>query len=387
MNELDDVILSAVAREDLPFAVAMIGNRDGTVWSGSAGEANPGRAAGEDTVFRIFSMTKAIGGLAAMLLVDRGRLSLDAEVESLLPEFAQMRLLESIGPDGPVLRKPARRATVRQLATHTSGLSYEFWNPLISRYQQATGSPGILAGTQAAMFYPLTFEPGERWDYGIGIDWLGLVVQAVDGRRIDQFCREEILEPLGMRDTAFEPDRSMGDRLAGVKIRGEDGRFADFAISPPPNPEVYGMGHALYSTAGDYLRFLRMVLNHGVLDGRRLLSENGVATMLSNHIGVLQVPPLKTAAPPISADVDLLPGTRKTHGIAFMRFEDGAPGMRGPGSQGWAGVLNTHYWIDPARDIAAVLMTQSLPFGEPRFLAAYEAFELATYRHARRHPG
>ena len=382
MSELTDVISSAVAREDLPFAVGMVGNSSGTVWSGSAGQSSPGRNAGEDTVFRIFSMTKAIGGLAAMLLVDRGKLSLDTEVESILPEFSEVRLLESMGPDGPVLRKPARRATVRHLATHTSGFTYEFWNPLVPRYQEATGLPSILAGTKASMFYPLTFEPGERWDYGIGIDWLGLVVQAVSGRRIDQFCQDEILQPLGMHDTAFEPDPSLGDRLAGVKIRGEDGRFADFAIAPPPNPEVYGMGHALYSTAGDYLRFLRMVLNRGTLDGHRILSESGVATMLANHIGRLKVPPLKTAAPPLTADVDLLPGTLKTHGIAFMRFEEGASGMRGPGSHGWAGVLNTHYWIDPARDIAAVLMTQSLPFAEPRFMATYEAFERATYRHA-----
>lgn len=382
MSELDDLIRAAVAREDMPFAVAMIGNSRGTVWSASAGRSSPGREASADTVFRVFSMTKAIGGLAAMLLVERGKLSLDTEVESILPEFSELRLIESFGPNGPVLRKPARRATVRHLATHTSGFSYEFWNALVPQYQQASGSPSILAGTKASMFYPLTFEPGERWDYGIGIDWLGLVVQAVDGRRIDQFCREEILQPLAMHDTAFEPDPAWLDRLAAVKIRGEDGRFADFEIAPPPNPEVYGMGHALYATAGDYLRFLRMVLNRGTLDGCRLLSESSVATMLCNHIGTLQVAPLKSTAPPLSADVDLLPGTRKTHGITFMRFEEGAPGMRGPGSHGWAGVLNTHYWIDPARDIAAVLMTQSLPFGEPRFMATYEAFERAAYRHA-----
>jgi methyl acetate hydrolase len=380
MIELDEVIRAAVAREDVPFAVAMVGNSQGVLWSGAAGESRPGRAAAADTVFRVFSMTKAIGGLAAMMLVDRGKLALDAEVQSILPEFAEMRVLESIGPDGPVLRPPQRRATVRHLATHTSGLTYEFWNPAVAQYQQHTGAPSILAGTKAAMFYPLQFEPGERWDYGIGSDWLGLVVEAIDGRRIDRFCREEIFEPLGMRDTRFEPEASWGDRLAGVKIRGEDGRFADFDIAPPPTPEVYGMGHALYSTAPDYLRFLRMVLNGGVRDGTRLLSEAGMQTLLANHIGDLLVPVLKTVAPPLTADVDILPGTRKSHGIAFMRFDEGAPGMRSPGSHGWAGVLNTHYWLDPARDLAAVLMTQSLPFVEPRFMAAYEAFERAVYR-------
>jgi methyl acetate hydrolase len=381
MNELDIVLRDAVAREDVPFAVAMICNRNGTLWSGSAGEALPGQTASPETVFRLFSMTKAIGGLAAMLLVDRSQLSLDSEVASILPDFADMQVLESIGSDGARMRPPTRQATVRHLATHTSGLAYEFWNAAAQQYQEVSGVPSILTGTKAALRYPLTFDPGERWDYGIGIDWLGLVVEAIDGRPIRQFVEEEIVQPLGMNDTGFEPDPAWQHRLAAAKMRGEDGRFGPFEIAPPPNPEVYGMGHALYGTAPDYLRFLRMVLNRGQLDGRRLLSENSVDAMLANHIGPLSVPVLKTVAPPLTADVDILPGTRKTHGIAFMRFEEGAPGLRGPGSHGWAGVLNTHYWIDPARDLAAVLMTQSLPFVEPRFMNTYEAFERATYQH------
>ena len=383
MSELNSVIDEAVSRQDAPFLVAMTGRADGVTWSGAAGERSPGAAASVDTVFRIFSMTKAVGSTAAMILMDRGKLSPDATVESLVPEFGALKVLEGFGPDGPRLRDQRVKPTVRHLATHTSGLVYEFWNADMPRYMEATGHPTILSGLTASMNYPLLFDAGERWDYGIGIDWLGRVVEKVDGRRIDQFCREEIFDPLRMPDTRFEVEPHMASRLAAVGMRGEDGKFADFALAPPSNPEFYGMGHALYSTAPDYMRFLRMFLNKGALDGQRILSEAGLARMLENQIGSTPIPCLKTVAPPVTADAEFFPGTRKSHSMAFMRFEEDIPGMRHAGSQGWAGVLNSHYWWDPTANLAGLLMTQSLPFVEPRFASTYEAFERAAYRHAR----
>jgi methyl acetate hydrolase len=383
MSELNRVIDEAVARQDLPFAVAMTAHADGVIWSGAAGEAAPGKAAALDTVFRIFSMTKAVGSTAAMILMDRGQLKPDTPVESVLPEFASVQLLEGFDADGkPRLRAPKVKATARHLATHTSGLTYEFWNSVMPRYMEATGAPTILSGLKVALNYPLLFEPGERWDYGIGIDWLGQMVEKIDGRRIDQFCKEEIFDPLGMNDTRCEVEPHMAARLAGVSIRGEDGKFAPFELAPPSHPEFYGMGHALYSTAPDYMRFLRMYLNKGTLDGKRILSEAGVDSMLANQIGNTPIPCLKTVAPPITADAEFFPGKRKSHSMAFMRFDEDIPGMRHAGSQGWAGVLNSHYWFDPKAGIAGVLMTQSLPFVEPRFLDTYERFERATYRQA-----
>jgi methyl acetate hydrolase len=385
MSELNRVIDEAVVRQDLPFAVAMTANVDGVIWSGAAGQAAPGKPAALDTVFRIFSMTKAVGSTAAMILMDRGKLKPDTTVESVLPEFAEIRLLDGFSADGkPQLRAPRVKATARHLATHTSGLTYEFWNSVMPRYMEATGAPTLLSGLKMSLNYPLLFEPGERWDYGIGIDWLGRMVEKIDGRRIDQFCKEEIFEPLGMPDTRFEVEPHMASRLAGVSIRGEDGKFAPFDLAPPSNPEFYGMGHALYSTAPDYMRFLRMYLNKGALDGKRILSAAGVDSMLQNQIGNTPIPCLKTAAPAITADAEFFPGKRKSHSMAFMRFDEDIPGMRHAGSQGWAGVLNSHYWFDPKAGIAGVLMTQSLPFVEPRFAATYERFEQATYREAQR---
>ncbi|MGA2550650.1 MAG: serine hydrolase domain-containing protein [Burkholderiaceae bacterium] len=382
MSELNEILARGVSSGAAPGLVATTGTAAGVKWSGAAGLRAPGQPMTIDTVFRIFSMTKAIGSTAAMILIDRGKLSTETPVEEILPHFSKIQVLDGFDGDSPILRKPRSRATVRQLATHTSGFAYEFWNVDIGRWMAKTGHPSILSGLKASLYYPLVFDPGTRWDYGIGIDWLGQVVEAVDGRRIDRFCQEELFGPLAMKDTDFECEGELATRLGTVSARDEHGKFVPFEIAPAPHPEAYFMGHALYSTAGDYMRFLRMFLNRGELDGKRVLSPKGVETMLQNHIGPLRVGKLTTAAPPVSADVDLFPGIAKTHSLGFLRVEQDVPGMRSAGSQGWAGVLNTHFWFDPARDVAGIIMTQTLPFVEPPFLKVYEEFERAVYRGA-----
>lgn len=378
-QKLQAVLDDSVSRGRAPFLVGMTANSTGVTFSGSAGDAASGRASAADTVFRIFSMGKAMASTAAMILIDQGELDFDTLIESVVPEFAKLQVLEGWDGNTPRLRAPRVKATVRHLATHTSGLEYEFWRPEMAEYLTRTGSPSVLAGTRAAMNYPLMTDPGTRWGYGTSIDWLGLVVQSVSGQRIDTFLRQNLLDPLGLRDTDVEVREHMAPRLAAVKARGEGGQFADFDLSPPANPEVYGMGHALYSTPQDYLRFLRLFLNRGTLDGRTILSEAGVAQMLQNHMGPLQFEKMATIASSISADFDPFPGTVTTHVFGFLRNEADIPGRRRAGSLGWAGVLNSHYWFDPASDMAAVIMTQTLPFAEPPFMEAYEAFERAAY--------
>ena len=372
---LDEVLAGVVEAEQVPFVVGMTANPDGVTFQGAAGMASAERPADTDTVFRIFSMTKAIGGLAAAILVDRGELSLDTPIADILPVWNELQVLEGFDGDTPRLRPPATQGTVRHLATHTSGLEYEFWNTDVPRYLEVTGHPTILSGLKVSLNYPLTFDPGTRWGYGPSTDWLGQVVEAVDGRRIDAFCREEIFEPLGMTSTAFEPD-GLEDRLADVFIRGEDGTFGPMELAPPPNPEVYGMGHALYSTPNDYVRVLRMVLNGGQLDGNRILSADGFSTMLADQMNGLRFQTMVSSSP-ITADVVLPEGT--VHSMIATLHTSDVPGKRSAGTQSWAGVCNTHYWIDPAKDLAGLIMTQSLPFVEPPFMAAYDAFERAAY--------
>jgi CubicO group peptidase (beta-lactamase class C family) len=379
MTAKDTVLSRAVDRQDVPFVVGMVAKAAGPTYSGASGDAAAGLKASEDTVFRIFSMTKAVGSTAAMILVDRAKLNPETPVEEILPEFAKIQVLQGFDGDKPILRAPKTKATVRHLATHTSGLEYEFWNGEMANYLAKTGHPSILSGLKSAMFYPMMTDPGTRWGYGPSIDWLGLVVEKVDGRRIDKFCREEIFAPLGMKDTAFEVSDAMAKRLAAIKIRGEDGKFGPFDIAPPPNPEVYGMGHALYSTAPDYMQFLRMFLNRGTLGGNRVLSEKAVDWMLVDHMNGLTFQHMVTVAPAITADCDPFPGTKRTHSFGFFRNEVDIPGGRSAGSQSWAGVLNTHFWLDPKKGLAAVIMTQSLPFVEPRFTQLYADYEKAVY--------
>ncbi|MEM9795983.1 MAG: serine hydrolase domain-containing protein [Pseudomonadota bacterium] len=380
---LDALANDAVRRQDVPFTVVMLGNSDGVTETAAAGDAAPGRAADAETAYRIFSMTKLVGSLAAMILIERGKLSMETEVASILPKWDDLEVLDGWDGDTPRLRKPTTAATIRHLATHRSGLEYEFWNPDMARYLAVTGAPSILTGTRAAMNYPLMFDPGTRWGYGISIDWLGLVVEAVDGRRMDAFCQEEIFAPLGMNETAFEPTNLI-DRLAEPRIRVEDGSFQPHDIAPPPQPEIYGMGHCLYSTAPDYMRLLRMLLRGGELDGARLLSEASMDAFFADQMEGKPFERMISVAPPLSADVETLPGGAG-HGFGGLRNVTDIEGRRRAGTLSWAGVLNTHWWADRQADLCGVVMTQSLPFAEPRYMAFYEAVERHAYvAHAER---
>jgi len=383
MTAKDTVLSRGLDRQDVPFVIGMVANAAGSTYSGAFGDAAAGLKASEDTVLRIFSMTKAIGSTAAMILIERGKLNPETPVKDILPEFGKIQVLERFDGDKPILRAPRTNATVRHLATHTSGLEYEFWNDEMANYLAKTGHPSIItSGLKSAMLYPMMADPGTRWGYGPSIDWMGLIVEKIDGRRIDKFCHEEIFGPLGMKDTAFEVSDAMAKRLAAPKIRGEDGKFAPCDFAPPPNPEVYGMGHALYSTAPDYIKFLRMFLNRGALNGNRLLSEKGIDWMLADRMNGLTFEKMVTAAPGLIAEFDPFPGTRRTHSFGFFRNEVDIPGRRSAGSQSWAGALNTHFWFDPKKDVAAVIMTQSLPFGEPRYMQLYADYETAVYAEA-----
>ncbi|CDZ67681.1 Probable 1,4-butanediol diacrylate esterase [Neorhizobium galegae bv. orientalis] len=380
--ELQRIVDLSVAMGDAPFLVAMVCDNDGVRFSGAFGDAAPGRLADETTVFRIFSMSKPYCAVAIMMLIERGLLDPETPVADIVPQFSQIGVLHGYQDGKAILLPPQKRATVRHLATHTSGLEYEFWNPDVADFIEKTGHPSIINGTLQSMCYPMMSEPGTRWGYGPSIDWLGLVVEAIDGRRIDKFCTEEIFEPLGLRNTYFEVDEVVRTQLCAVSARLENGLFSEIAMDPPSHPEVYGMGIALYSTAPDYLRFLRLFLNGGELDGHRILSSASIDAMFADQMDGLSFSRMVSCAP-VTADVDPFPGIRHTHTFGFLRNEDDIPGMRFAGSVGWAGVLNSHYWIDRTSNVAAVFMSQSLPFCEPGFMKRYEQFERCVYRQLR----
>lgn len=378
---LQSILDHAVEDGRTPGVVAAVATRGGVTFEGAAGLRALGGAQPMtmDTVFRAFSMTKAVGAAAAARAIEDGLLTLETPVEDVLPVWKDVQLLEGFDGDTPILRAPRVKATLRHLATHTSGLVYEFWNADMPKYLEATGAPGILTGEKAGlMSYPLVFEPGTKWDYGIGIDWLGQMVEAATGERIDAYCRKTFFDPLAMPDTDFELSEDMSARLCQAHIHSEDA-WAPHEIAPPSQPEIYGMGHALYTTGPDYLRFIRMLLNGGELDGARVLKPETVAMYCANQIGDLSVGPMTSFAPPLSADVDFFPEQENKFSLGCLMNTADIEGRRRAGSQSWAGVLNTHYWFDPKSDVAAVIMLQHLPFVDENCLSIYDAFERAVY--------
>ncbi|MBV8131738.1 MAG: beta-lactamase family protein [Alphaproteobacteria bacterium] len=382
LPQVDQVLKAATDRGDVPGVVAMAATSEGPVYQGAFGtRALPnGRAMTVDTVFWIASMTKAITSTAAMRLVEQGKLSLEWPIAEVLPELASPRVLEGFDPAGEPRLRPARRPiTLRHLLTHTAGFVYDIWNPEIGRYMEKMHTPGIISCQNAALMLPLVFDPGDRWDYGINIDWAGKAVERASGQSLGNFFAEHIFAPTGMKDTGFALTPDHRARLAGMHARAEDGTLAPIPFELPQEPEFEMGGGGLYGTAADYLAFERLFLDEGRANGRQVLRPETVRLMSQNAIGGLDVRLLKTAVPTYSNDAEFFPGMTKKFGLGFMISPEAVPGGRGPGSLAWAGLGNTYFWVDPANGIAGVILMQLIPFADPKALALLEGFEKALY--------
>ncbi|WP_255590828.1 MULTISPECIES: serine hydrolase [unclassified Acidovorax] len=386
-NALDEILADGVKRGHAPGVLALVADRDGILYEGSAGERQlgGGAAMGPDTVLWIASMTKAITSVAAIQCVERGLLNLDAPASRVVPAIGALGVLTGFDAQGqPITRPPKRPITLRHLLSHNSGCSYEIWNPDMQKVQAALGIPGTIDCRLKALELPLVADPGERWEYGIGIDWAGRMVEAVTGLTLGEFMHQNLWGPLGMTSTGFHITPDMRQRLAGVHLRGEDGAFAPFPFEITQEPEFHMGGGALYSTAGDYARFMRMVLNLGQLDGERVLKpETVVSHLMLNQIGNARVSLLK-AAIALTADAEFFPGLRKTWSLAFQINEEEAPTGRPAGSLSWAGLANSFFWIDPHTGIAGLLATQTFPFADARVMDLLYAYEKGVYDALRR---
>ena len=383
-ERVDSLLKKATDSGDVPGVVAMATNRDRTLYEGAFGKRILGQNAAmtTDTVVWIASMTKALTSACAMQLIEQGKLDLDNPASKWVPDLGSVEVLEGFDAAGkPRTRKPKRPITLRHLLTHTAGFSYEIWSGDIQRYQQAHNLPGIISCQDAALRTPLLFDPGERWDYGINIDFVGKAVEAASGKKLSAVLKESLFEPLGMSDTAFKITPSMRQRLAKIHQRGEDDKLtALMDLEIPQEPEFEMGGGGLYGTAGDYLKFVRMILNGGKANGRQVLKTETVKTMAMNQIGQILVEPLKTAMPPLSNDVDVFPGMAKKWGLSFLINTQKAPTGRSAGSLAWAGLANTYFWIDPAKAIGGVYLSQVLPFADKKSLPLFGEFETAVYQ-------
>ena len=384
LRRISDALLrGAIVAGDVPGVVAAVTTREATLYEAAFGERvlGEGRAMTADTVMFIASMTKPVTGVAAMQLVESGKLSLDDPAAKIIPALGEVKVLEGWDAQGrPRLRAAKGVITLRKLLTHTSGFVYDIWNADMDRYLGAMNLPRAGSGRNIALTTPLAFDPGERWEYGIGIDWAGKMVEAASGMRLGAYMKENIFAPLGMDSTAYRITPSMRERLAKVHQRSEGGGLTvtDFEVNQEPEFEPGGGG--LYSTAGDYLRFMRMILDGGRgSTGSAVLRPDTVELMSHNSMGDLRVTLLRASKPALSRDAEFFPGTPKTWGLTFMINEAAAPTGRPAGSLAWAGLANTYFWIDPKNGIAGALMAQVLPFADPRSLALFYAFETGVY--------
>jgi methyl acetate hydrolase len=380
--EIDRALEQASTPKQVAGVVAAAVAGDKLVYEGAFGRRGlpDGAAMTQDTVFWIASMTKAITGAAAMQLVEQGKLSLDAPIGTLLPRLAAPKVFDGFDASGkPKLRAAKRPITLKHLLTHTAGYCYNTWNADLARYMQATGLQALGSGLKSSLDAPLMFEPGERWEYGIGIDWAGQAVEAASGLGLDAYCQRHIFAPLGMSDTGFVPGASQRARLATTHARQADGALTPTMLPMAEKPEFFAGGGGMYSTAADYMRFLRMLLGGGKLDGTQLLKPETVALMAQNHIGELNVDWLRTTMPDRSLDANFYPDQPQKWGLTFLINTRRTAEGRSAGSLAWAGLRNTYFWLDPKLGIAGVILMQVLPFVDPACMALFRTFERSVY--------
>jgi CubicO group peptidase (beta-lactamase class C family) len=382
-SKIDALLRRAAEAGDVPGVIAMATDRNGVIYEGAFGKRVLGQAAAmtADTVVWIASMSKALTSAGAMQLVEQGKLDLDVPASKIVPEIATIAVLEGFDAAGqPRTRPPKRPITLRHLLTHTAGFGYEFWSADLAKYQAAKNVPGIISCQNAALRTPLLFDPGDRWFYGINIDWAGKMVEAVSRKRLGAYLQEKLFSPLGMANTAFKITPEMRERLAKIHQRDDnDALTPQMDLEIPQEPEFEMGGGGLYGTGGDYLRFVRLILNRGKTGGNQVLKPETVDLMIRNNMGDSRVTLLKTAAPTLSNDAEFFPGMPKNWGLSFQINTEKAPTGRPAGGLMWAGLANTYFWIDPLTGIGGVYLSQVLPFADKKSLPLYYAFETAMY--------
>ena len=387
----------------VPGVSAAVTDRLGTIYQGSRGVRNTGT--GEpfetDTVCAIFSTTKAIAGTACLQLVEEGLLDLDAPAKEYVSQLGDIQVIEGFDSEGkPKLRAPRRDVTTRHLLTHTAGFAYDFFNETYTRLANGQGQPWVVDASWKSIKTPLLFDPGEQWEYGTNIDWAGMVVEAITGRRLGEVMQTRILGPLGMNDTAFTMTPSMKARQATIHAREDgDGSLIPLdGVTLPQEPELHMGGHGLYGTATDYVKFIRMWLNDGRSDsGEQILRPETVEMASRNHLPqgmhIKMLPGvgasntaqsiLPVSKPRLSNDAEFFPGMPKSWALTFMINEEPAPTGRPAGALAWAGLANLYYWIDRKNGVGGYWATQIFPFADPTSVAGFLEMERATYQYAK----
>ena len=374
-NAISQFMAKAVERGDVPGVVTLIVDREGVLYEGAAGKQDVARgvAMPVDAIFRIASMTKPVTSVALMMLVEQGKVGMDDPVAKYLPEFDKRPVIAKLDPaTGSYATRPAKTAiTIRHLLTNTSGLGYAFSDPTMHKMVAAT--------KKAEPELPLLHDPGAKWTYSPGTRVLGWVIEKVSGEPLDAYLRTRIFEPLKMTDTAHAVPSDNVARVVAVHAR-KNGKLVETPNQAKEASPVRGDG-GLYSTARDYGRFVRMLLNGGSLDGVRILSPQTVQSMGEVHTGAIFIQTQPDAMPERTRPFPIGAGQDK-FGLGFQitAADPKYAKFRSPGSLSWGGIHNTHFWIDPNRRIGGIVLMQVLPFYDDRCIAVLRGIEEIVYR-------
>jgi CubicO group peptidase (beta-lactamase class C family) len=379
---IDAVLEAGVADGRIPGVIAMVADSDGVIYQRVVGKRSTStdNDMTMDTIVRIASMTKAITSVAVMQLVERGKFELDTPAANFLSFIGDAQVLNGFdADDNPILRAPSTPVTIRHLLSHTSGYVYEIWNEKAAKYVEQGRVESMMTGGDGFFAVPLMSDPGSKWEYGISTDILGKLIEAVTGQTLDDYFRAHIFVPLGMSDTYFNVPDGKVARIAPLFSRSPDGLLTESPVSNTRTSSFSG-GGGLSSTANDYIRFMRTLLNGGELDGVRILNAESIALMAQNHIGELEAAnSIKSLMPTLSNDFSVFPHSVDKFGLGFLINTEPVPGGRPAGSLMWAGIYNTYFWIDGENDLCAVLMTQILPFYDGDVIQLLQQFEAAVY--------
>ena len=376
---LSTFFADAVVRGDVPGVVAIVVDRDKVLYHEAFGKMNTAKNVpmAKDTIVRIASMTKAITSVGVMQLVEQGKVGLDDDVSTFIPRLKNPQVFSKYDEHaGTYDTRAAKKAiTIRQLLTHTSGIGYSWSDHGLNIAQKKTGAINDSE-------LPLVHEPGAQWTYGASTRVLGDVIEKITGERIDVYLDRHILGPLGMHDTSYTVPPGKYSRVVTTNQKA-DGKITE-TQNPDPIPATIRGDGGLFSTAKDYSRFVQMILNRGQLGGVRILKESTVAEISKNQIGSVKVRLQPTADPLRSRPFPLGAG-EDVWGLGFQIAAPKSPNpsMRSPGSMSWAGINNTFYWIDPQKQIGAVILMQMLPFYDEAALRVLQGFEERVYKNLR----
>lgn len=382
----DTVLEHTVSRAGgVPGVVAVATNRSGNFYEGAAGvrELGSDQPMTLDSVLSIGCVTQPITGTCIMQLVEAGNLSLEDPAKNYVREIAELRVLESFDAAGmPRTRPPKRDITIKDLMSHSSGLGYEFFGGDDLRYRVAHGIPPVYSASFDSIRTVLQHDPGERWTYGVGVDWLGRIVETVRDRPLGEVMKAFVFDPLGMTDIGFGLTESMRARRATIHARAADGKLKPLPDLVMPDPPQMAMGgHGLYASVSEFCKFIRMMLNDGAGPRGRVLQASTVERMSNHGRTALRCAGWTTAIPSVSNSGEFFPGLPKSWAYTFMVNNEPTPSGRAAGSLMGAGLTNCYFWIDRSTGIGGCWGSQILPFQDVASYPGFVDFETVVYRH------